>query len=67
MRACDFARHFHNDVYLAARLLQWVCDQLAFREGPDDHIVPEKSLMPGHLNMTISNLHLFRGDAEKLS
>jgi hypothetical protein len=52
MRACDFHRHFHNDMYLAARLLQWVCGEVA-------------GVHPGQLNVTISNLHLFRGDADK--
>ncbi|MGE3487397.1 MAG: thymidylate synthase [Nitrospira sp.] len=54
MRACDFARHFHNDCYFAARLLQWVCA----RVGGD--------LRPGQLNITISSLHLFRGDADRI-
>lgn len=52
MRACDFTRHLKNDIFFTARLLQWMC-------GRTD-------LQPGRLNATISSLHLFRGDAEKL-
>lgn len=66
MRACDFTRHFHNDVYLAARLVQWVCAQLAIRTRDTDEIIPEGSLTPGHLNLTISNLHLFEGDVDRV-
>jgi hypothetical protein len=58
MRACDFLRHFHNDLYLAARLLQWVCSVVA-AHGVE--------FEPGRLNMAISSLHLFKGDVEKLS
>lgn len=59
MRSCDFHRHFRNDVYLASRLLQWVCDQVnkSYGLGGDDG-----QLRPGTLNMTISNLHLMEGD-----
>lgn len=66
MRACDFTRHFHNDVYLAARLVQWVCAQLATRDH-DDNIITEGSVTPGTLNLTISNLHLFEGDVDKVT
>lgn len=53
LRACDFARHFSNDCYFAGRLLQWVCSRLA-------------GVRPGQLNLTISSLHLFRGDADRI-
>lgn len=57
LRACDFVRHFHNDVYFAARLLQWVIDEC------DTAGVEFKA---GNLNMTISSLHAFEGDLEKM-
>lgn len=59
MRACDFSRHFHNDVYFAARLLQWVVNQVN-----DHRDLYEFSI--GEVNMTISSLHLFKGDAIKM-
>jgi hypothetical protein len=53
MRSCDMYRHFSNDVYMAARLTQWIVDQ----------ITTEGALVwTGNLTMFISNLHLFRGD-----
>lgn len=57
MRSCDFARHFHNDVFMAARLMQWVCTEVFERSDGAVHMIP------GRLNLSISNLHLFRGDA----
>ena len=48
IRSCDFVRHFRNDVYLAARLLLWVGDNLGMNVG--------------HLVMHIMNLHVMRGD-----
>lgn len=58
MRACDFYRHFTNDMYLTARLLQWVCAEVARRGGAH--------FKPGQLNATVSSLHLFEGDVEKV-
>lgn len=49
IRSCDLLRHFSDDVYMAARLCQWVCDHL-------EHVVPD------NLVMHISSLHVFRGD-----
>lgn len=37
IRSCDFYRHFRDDVYMTARLCQWVLDQLVPRTGADDH------------------------------
>lgn len=53
MRSCDFVRHFQDDVYMAARLCQWVAGQL-------DHV------FPGNLVMHIASLHIFRGDLPRL-
>jgi hypothetical protein len=54
MRACDFIRHFHNDVYLAGRLLQWVVQKL------------DSDFTVGQINMSIANLHVFVGDLARL-
>lgn len=48
IRSCDLFRHFRNDIYLTARLLQTVAVAIG---------VPT-----GSLNMHIYNLHLFRND-----
>lgn len=80
MRSCDILRHFQDDVYLAGRLMQWICKQyngrpMAHEEqaepvpGPDDSFVwsDDKLLRPGNLHMTISSLHAFIGDRWRLS
>lgn len=36
IRSCDFLRHFKDDVYMTARLCQWVLDQLVPRRPEDD-------------------------------
>lgn len=65
MRACDFYRHFHNDMYFAARLLQWVCTSVAGGIHEATGVYPHFEV--GDLNVTISSLHLFAGDVDKLS
>lgn len=60
IRACDFVRHFHNDIYFASRLLQWVCIQVTQRTQG------ETQLVPGDVHMTISSLHVFQGDVHRL-
>lgn len=60
LRACDYTRHFHNDVWFAARLLQWVCSEVSRRSSEDGPVITD--FTPGRLNMTISSLHAFEGD-----
>lgn len=48
IRSVDFVRHFKDDVYLALRLLQWVCEHLG--------------TTPSFLLMHITSLHIFEGD-----
>jgi Thymidylate synthase len=48
IRSVDFVRHFRDDVYLALRLLQWMCTEIG--------------TTPGHLIMHITSLHIFEGD-----
>lgn len=50
IRSCDFLRHFRDDVYLAARLCQWVAAQIGCE--------------PGHLVMHISSMHVFSVERE---
>jgi Thymidylate synthase len=52
IRSCDFVRHFRDDVYLAARLLQWVSHRV--------------KVHPGRLTMHMVSLHIFEGDRAKL-
>lgn len=55
MRSVDFWRHFRDDVYMAERLTQWICEEL-------DSTLDVK---PGMLTMNIANLHLLEGDVVK--
>lgn len=48
IRSCDLFRHFRNDIYLTARLLQTIAVTIGRQ--------------PGNLNMIIYNLHLFKND-----
>lgn len=62
IRSVDFIRHFRDDVYMAGRLMQWVCDQLQPGATMDD----ERFAVPGNLIMHMSSLHAFTGDMAKL-
>lgn len=48
LRSCDFRRHFSDDMYHTARLLQWMGNQL--------HVTI------GSMTTFISSLHIFHGD-----
>jgi hypothetical protein len=48
MRSCDLIRHFRDDVYMAARLTQWLAREL--------------EIIPGTLTMLMSSLHIFAPD-----
>lgn len=48
MRSCDMVRFLRDDIYMAGRLLQWVCDRVR--------------VVPGDLVLNIANLHTFEGD-----
>lgn len=72
IRSCDLLRHFRDDVYLTARLTQWVIDCLAYQDIPDNQPPHEKlpwaweGVTPGTLTMFMSSLHVFEGDLPKL-
>lgn len=50
MRSCDFVRHWRDDVYMTARLCQWVCSHVSHK------------WVPGKLWMSMSSLHAFAND-----
>lgn len=56
IRSCDWYRHFRDDVYMAARLSQWLCQEL--KELYDLH--------PGNLTMHIVSLHIFQAEVPRL-
>lgn len=62
IRSCDLVRHFADDVYMACRLTQWVCDEIN-RLDDDPFPVP---IIPGFLLMYISSFHAFVGDKYKM-
>jgi hypothetical protein len=53
LRSCDFARHFNDDIYMTARLVQWVAAQLP-------------GVQVGRLMVWIGSLHIMKGDVAKL-
>lgn len=59
MRSCDLIRHFSDDIYMAARLLQWVVSQVNKHIGHEG--MPE-SYEVGDLVVYIASLHAFAGD-----
>lgn len=52
IRSCDFYRHFRDDVYMAARLGQWVAEKV---EAKVDNLV-----------MHISSLHIFEAERGRI-
>ncbi len=70
MRSCDYVRHLRNDIYMAGRLLQWVVDE--FNRWSHDGTHPNgtcefEPVRVGDLDMFITSLHLFVGDAHYAS
>jgi len=59
IRSCDYLRHFRDDIYLAARLLQWVLEMLKI-----DNMKFWSHVSPGDLNMYIVSLHIFKNELE---
>ena len=54
IRSCDFVRFFRDDLYMAGRLLQWVCEEIA------------AGIQPGTLIMNIGSFHCFEEDKTTL-
>lgn len=63
LRSCDIYRHLANDVYLAARLLEWVCAEVTKRSADSETPV---HFRPGGMVIHISSLHSFVGDKAKI-
>lgn len=61
MRACDFARHMQDDIYLTLRLLLWVLDKCR-GINPDFW----SDIKPGLFTMHCTSLHLFANDMVEL-
>lgn len=59
LRSCDLFRHFRDDLYLTARLTQWVQEELklSYKIGVD----------LGNIYVMISSLHLFINDYNALT
>lgn len=55
IRSCDYFRHLRDDIYLAARLVLWMLDQLEWT-----------IVQPGFLNMYIGSLHCWTTERELL-
>lgn len=54
IRSCDFLRHFPDDVYMAARLMQWMVEQL------------DMGYKTGELTMHMNSFHVFKGDLPRM-
>lgn len=67
IRSCDFLRHFRDDVYLTARLVQWMLDKLRLVAAQDNDADDFwQAVTPGTLTMVIHSLHIFEGDLPKM-
>jgi thymidylate synthase len=65
IRACDFNRHFRDDIYLACRLLLWMLDELReYGSMSGDYMW--NSVTPGNLTMQIYSLHVFKNEVPLL-
>ena len=59
IRACDYLRHFRNDIYLTCRLLQWVLGELTSDNNDNEHSNIWDDVTPGLITMDIISLHVF--------
>jgi len=50
MRSCDFATHFHNDIYLAVKLMEY--------------IAKSAGVEPGNFTHFIGSLHIYKKDTK---
>jgi hypothetical protein len=68
IRSCDFLRHFRDDAYMAARLCQWVLDELQNKHNTvsQDEGFDWDGVIPGTLTMLMHSLHIFEGDMPKM-
>jgi hypothetical protein len=68
IRSCDYLRHFRDDVYLTARLVQWVASRVRSYSTmvSTESAATWESVKPGELTMMIHSLHIFEGDMPKM-
>ena len=64
IRSVDYVRHFHDDVYMAFRLAQWMRAQL--NTMARQQTKPRPSIGVGYLHMHVMSMHAFEGDMPKL-
>jgi thymidylate synthase len=68
IRACDFNRHFRDDIYLACKLNLWLLGVLqrleAMTTKPEDMVWDK--VKPGTLTMQIYSLHVFANEVPLL-
>lgn len=65
IRSVDFYRHFPDDVYMAARLCQWVAEQCR-EECIKRETYAYEEFVPGSLVMHICSLHVFEAERKRL-
>jgi hypothetical protein len=65
IRSVDFYRHFSDDVYMAGRLLQWVCKE-AFQQDQEEGKPHPPYVDPGVLTMHMVSLHIFEAERKRL-
>lgn len=66
IRSVDFFRHFPDDVYMAARLGQWVLQKLKDQEWNEQMAGTWETVKPGDLTMHIGSLHVFEAERKRL-
>lgn len=59
IRACDYIRHFRNDIYLTVRLAQWVLDRVQRLSEVGSNKNPWTGCQIGILTMDIVHFHVF--------
>lgn len=59
IRACDYIRHFRNDIYLTVRLAQWVLHKLQYFPCPGPYEDTWKNTQLGIFTMDIIHFHVF--------
>lgn len=62
IRSCDAVRHFRDDLYLAARLVQWVIAELYEMEMRSDSPQVWVDVNPGTLFFKAHSFHVHMGD-----
>jgi thymidylate synthase len=63
MRSTDLLRHFQDDIYMAGRLMQWMCEQITFAQA---HEGSPYELVPGTLTFHTTNMHIFEPDIDMI-